>query len=361
MFLKNYWYVAARSDEIAAAPFARKILGEPIVFYRTEAGQPVAMENRCRHRAAPLSLGRVTGENIECGYHGMVYAPSGKCVHIPGQAEIPSAAAVKTYPVVERWRFVWIWMGEPAAADESLIPHEFYRRNDDPAWASVGEYIHLKGNWQLLVENLLDLGHLTYVHTRTIGNARVAETPIDMVERADTSVTVGRWIPNYDAPPVYDKVGGFSKRGEKVDRWQVTRYEPPSHCLLNVGVGNVGTVDRNGENIATGGTGGGTRLRMTILNAITPETETTTHYFWATPREFNIDDAEMSGFLKTAFHNTVMEDVAIIEAQQAILDATPGEPLLDIKADKGGLASRLIVEQLAKAERARAGRRNAAE
>lgn len=357
MFLRNYWYVAAQSAEIAREPFARKILGEPIVFYRTSTGV-AALENRCCHRAAPLSHGRVKGDDIECGYHGLIFDPSGKCVAVPGQATIPPEARVRTYPAVERWGFFWIWMGDADAADETAIPDRLYHHNGDPGWVSVGEYGYLKGNWRLLVENLLDLGHLSYVHMKTIGTTRVAQTPIDMSGRDEAGVTVSRWMPNYDPPPVYDRCGGFSQRGEKVDRWQITRYEPPSHCVLNVGVGSVGTVDRQGEPVKPGGI----RLRMTILNAITPETETTTHYFWATPREFATGNAEISGFLKQAFHNTVAEDIAIIEAQQQILDAEPDRGLVDINADKGALAARSMIERLLREERAgRTARSTAAE
>ena len=181
MFLKNYWYVAAWDHEVGREPTARMILGEPIVMYRTEDGRAVAFEDRCCHRRAPLSFGRVTGDNLQCGYHGMVYGPDGKVIAIPGQTQIPPGSAVRTYPLVERWQFLWIWMGDPAEADESEIPELHW--HDDPDWTYVGGYLQVDAHYQLLVDNLLDLTHETFLHASTIGNEHVANTPLAKVER----------------------------------------------------------------------------------------------------------------------------------------------------------------------------------
>lgn len=340
MLLRNYWYVAALSDEVGTAPLGRTILGEPIAFYRCESGAIAAIENRCCHRAAPLSRGMVRGNNLECGYHGMTFNSQGICVRIPGQSSIPPSAKVKSYPVVERWRYIWVWIGDRAKADPSTIPDELFRYNQCPGWKAVGEHVYLKADWRLIVENLLDLGHATYLHAKTIGTDLIAQTPVEIADASASGVTVKRWMPDHAAPPFYDKVGGFSERQEKVDRWQFTRFELPSHCYLNVGVASVGSVDRTGEFLSATSH----RVRMRILNAITPETETTTHYFWATPRDFALESPEMDALLKTSFHNTVMEDVAMIEDQQKTIAGTNGK-LMDISADKGLIAARRIWER----------------
>jgi len=123
MFLKDSWYVAAWSHEIDDGKLlGRTILGEPVLLYRGEAGHVVAMHDRCCHRGAPLSMGRREGDAVRCLYHGLKFSPSGQCVEIPGQDRIPPKACVRVFKVVERSSWIWIWMGDPARADESLIP-----------------------------------------------------------------------------------------------------------------------------------------------------------------------------------------------------------------------------------------------
>src|SRR2546430_17455598 len=167
MFLRNYWYVAAYDSEITRRPFGRTILGEPIVFYRLEDGTPVALEDRCAHRHLPLSMGTLVGDTLQCLYHGLRYDRTGTCVRVPGQDTIPRSARVKSYPVVERYHWLWIWMGDPALADPGKITdfHWF----DDPSWGAKGEYLHVKGKWQLVVDNLLHLHHLAFLARAPIG------------------------------------------------------------------------------------------------------------------------------------------------------------------------------------------------
>ena len=173
MFLRNYWYVAGYDHEVSRRPLGRVILGEPIALYRLEDGTPVALEDRCAHRHLPLSMGRLIGDTLQCHYHGLRYDRSGACVRVPGQDLIPRSARVKSYPVVERYHWLWIWMGDPALADPASIPD--YHWFDDPNWGVKGEYLHVKSNWQLIVDNLLDLTHLAFVHETTIGNSALVD------------------------------------------------------------------------------------------------------------------------------------------------------------------------------------------
>jgi phenylpropionate dioxygenase-like ring-hydroxylating dioxygenase large terminal subunit len=145
VFLRNHWYVAASSDEIGRKPFGRILLGAPVVFYRTEAGKVVAFEDRCAHRHLPLSMGKLVGDALQCHYHGLRFGPDGRCVRIPGQDQIPQTARVKTYPVVERYKWLWIWMGDPAAADPAKIAD--FHWLDDSNWGAKASYLHVKANW----------------------------------------------------------------------------------------------------------------------------------------------------------------------------------------------------------------------
>src|SRR6516164_1005936 len=180
MFVRNTWYVAAWADEVARGSILpRTLLGEPVILYRTESGTPGALEDRCCHRGAPLSLGTVKGELVECGYHGLQFDQSGRCLHIPLQQQIPSKARVKSYPIVERWRFLWIWMGDPALADPRLIPEHYCM--DHPEWdVSRGDVFHVKANYQLVSDNFLDASHVVYVHKSTLAQPEVVDFPIRM-------------------------------------------------------------------------------------------------------------------------------------------------------------------------------------
>ena len=362
MFLKNYWYVAAEPEEVGQQPLGRKLLGEPVVMYRAADGRAVAFEDRCCHRRAPLSLGHVIGNNLQCGYHGLTYGPDGKCVAIPGQTQMPPGARVRTYPLVERWKWLWIWMGDASLADEAEIPNFYW--HDDPKWTMVSGYLTIDAHYQLLVDNLLDLTHETFLHASTIGNDHVASTPLGKVER-DTldgvkgtalegvsrdlpSTTVTRWMYDIEPPPFYARSGGFDPTKDNVDRWQIIRFEPPSHVWLDVGVARAGTGAPQGDRSQG--------VTHTVVDAITPADEGSTHYFWTFPRNHSLDDHELSAYFKAGVDKTFLEDKVMLEGQQAIIDANPDAPYIDINADAGSLAARTIIASLLAGEQAAAGK-----
>src|SRR6185503_11457274 len=136
MFVRNAWYIGAAREELGSEPLGRLMLEDPIVIYRKADGAPVAMEDRCCHRRAPLSKGKVEGDQLRCGYHGFLHDSEGKCVWVPGTDRIPSGARVKGYPTVETHKWIWIWMGDPAKADPALVPD--FRHTDMPGWTSIG-------------------------------------------------------------------------------------------------------------------------------------------------------------------------------------------------------------------------------
>ncbi len=339
MFLRNFWYVAASGDELGRRTFGRMILGEPIVFYRLEDGTPVALEDRCAHRQLPLSMGKLAGDTLQCHYHGLRYDRTGACVKVPGQDAIPRTARVRSYPVVERYHWIWIWMGDPALADPARITdfHWF----DDPGWGAKNQYLYVKGNWQLIVDNLLDLSHLAFVHETTIGNAAVADKASVKVERTDDNVLVTRWIIDAPAPPTFAKVGGFTGN---VDRWQIIGFTPPGFIRLDVGSTPTGSGAPQGRRV--GGIG------MWNLNAITPETETTSHYFWGQAHDFDIRNPHTTDRIIEQLRTAFLEDVVVIEAQQRSLDVEPNPPRIDINADAGVTQARRILERLGREEQA---------
>lgn len=334
MYLENAWYVAAWDHEVTRQHMLRRtLLDQPVVFYRTEDGRPIALEDRCCHRHAPLSRGRLIGDAVQCPYHGFTYDTTGACIAIPGQKAIPHEARVRSYPVVERYRWLWIWMGDPALADPSKI--EDYHWIDDPAWRAGGERLDLKGNYILLVENLLDLSHLSFIHPTTLGTDKIAETPM-RCERLERGVRVTRWIMDSPPPPFFQKAGGF-RPDQPVDRWQIIDWTPPAFVRLDVGCAIAGTGAREG-NRSQG-------ISMRNLNAITPETERTTHYFWAQAHDFKIDRKWMTDLLYQNVHTAFLEDLDIIEAQQKNIDTRPDAPRVDMNHDTGGITARRMLER----------------
>src|SRR4051812_3148386 len=234
MFVRNCWYVAATTEELKPAePLGRLLLNEAVVMYRKADGTPVAMEDRCCHRRAPLSKGRVEGDSIRCGYHGFLYEPGGKCTWVPGTDRIPSAARVRTYPVVETHRWVWIWMGDPALADPALVPD--FRHNDMPGWTSTGSLIPVKSNYLFLVENLLDLSHVAFLHANTIGSAGDTNPNLDW-ERTDTFVR-GTRVAKDIPPSPRNKATGITCN---LDVTKIMTFMPPCHVTIEIIQNEVG-------------------------------------------------------------------------------------------------------------------------
>ncbi len=348
MFLKNAWYVAANDHEIGRKPLGRVFLGEPVVMYRKEDGSLVALEDRCMHRHLPLSMGKCVGDKIQCHYHGLQYDAAGKCVKIPGQDMIPPTAKIRTYPMVERYKWVWIWMGDPAQANPDEITD--YHYFDSPDWGARSSYLHVKANWQLIVDNLLDLTHLAFVHETTIGNSALVDNASVKVTRGPAEVQVTRWIIDSPAPPTFVKAGGFTAN---VDRWQIIDFRPPAFLRLDVGATPTGTGAPEGRRV--GGIG------MRNLNAITPETETTSHYFWGQAHNWDVENSKLSDMLLEQIRMAFHEDVEVFEGQQRNLNLIKNPAQLDINADTGVIQARRILDRLYAEEQAALQRPQAAE
>jgi vanillate O-demethylase monooxygenase subunit len=343
MYVRNAWYVAAWDHEITRSLKRRIVLDEPVVLFRTESGKPVALEDRCCHRQAPLSMGKLVGNVVHCPYHGLQFDSTGKCIKVPSQDMVPASARVRAFPVVEKNHWIWIWMGDPAKADPARI--EDFHFLDDPAWRFGGNYLHVESNYLLLVENLLDTTHLPFLHPDTLGTDAFARSEFE-VSREGDRVTVARWLMNELPAPFHKQMGEFPD-GMKVDRWQITHYGPPSFIKLDVGSAPAGAGAR------TTAERGQRWMNMWNLNAITPETEKTAHYFFAQAYNFKLGERWISDMLAKQIRDIFLQDMAMVRAQQQNMDLGPS-PVVNLGQDKAWVAMRGIVDRLIKEEQQQA-------
>lgn len=345
-FLRNAWYPAAWSHELERALVPRTLLGEKLVLYRTEAGAPAALEDRCCHKFLPLSMGTLKGDAVECGYHGMTYAADGACIRIPGQATIPPQARVQAYPAVDHLGLVWIWTGDATRASRDLLfPLPAY---DAPGWTTTrGPYMHIASNYQNLTDNLLDPMHVSFVHLSTLGSPAMADIPIETAQDGDR-VTASRWTLDQPPVPIIRKLTGIDGR---VDRWQYYNFYPPSVSVTDFGSGPVGMGHGDADRDAA--------YRTYSCHFIAPETARSSHYFFMQVRNFAPGDAEVSRIMIEQIVTAFAEDKAVLEGVQRGEDDSGGRPSLRIAIDNGPLRSRRIVERLIRAEQAMAGGANA--
>jgi len=336
MFPKNCWYVAALGAEVTDRILKRTIAREAILLYRTSAGQVAALLDRCPHRLVPLSLGRLVDDAIQCGYHGITFDCTGRCIRIPGEERVPEHFHVRSFPVVERWGFVWIWLGEPVRADPTLLP-EAFRWLSEPGWCPLNDYIHFRAHNQLVIDNLLDLSHEAFLHMATIGNRAVGETP-PVTRITPDSVEVERFMPDCEPPRLFAAAAGFTTN---IDRYQRFFFVPPCHVVIEVWAVPTGTTDKSKG------------LMWWVINSLTPETDSSTHYFWGLPRFFRQDDAQMTEMLRAQVVRTFEEDRAMLEAQQRIVEQHPLESrTVYTRADQAPARARQIVAGMLQRESA---------
>ncbi len=344
MFPKNAWYVACTTAEIDEKPLGRTVCGERIVFFRGPEGQAVGLEDWCPHRGAPLSLGRVVEGKLVCGYHGLEMGCEGKTIAMPGQ-RVRGFPPVAAYPVVERFGFVWVWPGDAAKADPALLPDLAWA--EDPAWAFGGGMFHVKCDYRLMIDNLMDLTHEKYVHATSIGQQELDEVPAHTTAEGDSVVT-RREMSNVKAPPFWQAAmrGNGLDAEATVDRWQRCRFVPPSSVFIDVGVALAGQggFDAPAE-VKTSGI---------VVDLITPETETSIWYFWGLARNFRPEDKALTASIREAQGKVFMEDLEMLESQQRNLLARPERKLLSLNTDLGGVQARRIVDRLVEQERAAA-------
>ena len=330
--LQNVWYVGATSKELGDAPVERVICGQPVVLFRDESGTACAVQNYCSHRRAPLSGGRVIGDAIECPYHGMQFNGAGRCVLIPLQSDIPDRAHIRAYPVVERQGFIWIWPGEPSLADPSSILDLPWR--EDPAWnADAVHFYHVKGSHVLMNDNLLDLGHVAFIHADTIGfNATgLEEDPLQTRVEGDTIVNT-RIFPAVKPAPTVATWGNFEGL---VERTSISTWRPP--CFTSITFRN-----RDARQ----------SIELKIDHLITPETERTHNYWVSVCRNFRIDDDALTEKLREDNDRVHFQDLEIVEEQQRMIDMVPDYRDMPLRQDRALTIAHRTLARLEKAERA---------
>lgn len=345
MWLRNCWYVIAWDHEIPAAGspelFTRTVLGEPVLVLRKESGELAAMEDRCCHRLAPLSKGRREGDCVRCGYHGLKFDAQGVCVDAPGIPLIPEKARVRTYPLVKRNRWVFVWMGDPARADPALLPDNF--SCDHPEWKHKPGYLHYETPYLLICDNLLDFSHLSYVHEKTLGGTTAIAQAKPEVERVDgpgmPGVKVTRRVPNVPVPPYYRKMRPFAE-GALLDRWFIYDFLLPGTLLMHSGGRPVDDPPDDLRNA----------VRLHSCQTLTPETETSTHYFFEQSHPSDQGDDSLTEGIFQSIVTAFNEDRDMITAQHRNILREPDKPMLPLPIDGALVQFRRILAQRVAAE-----------
>ena len=337
-FVRNAWFAIAYSGEVASTPFARTAFSREMVVFRTAAGTPVVLDNRCPHKSAPLAMGHVAGDAIECPYHGLRFASDGRCIHIPGQPVIPQGARVRSYPTAERYGLIWFWPGDPALA--ARTPPVEFRHFGAPGWTVFhGPYLNFPTNIWNILDNLVDPAHTSFVHQKTIGGAQAADVPL-VTEQDGDVITVGRWIDNSDPVPVMKRFGGFKGN---VDRWQIYQLHAPNISLVDMGAVDAGS-DRSEENRDRG-------YRTFSYAALTPEGEGSTHYFWLVIRNFAPGDVAVSREMIATYISTFDEDRALLREIERLQTEGEARPLR-LAIDNATTRMRQLVRRKLEIERA---------
>jgi len=326
----DQWWVGAMSHEVGRAPMLRTLLGEPVVFYRTEAGRPVAMQGLCPHRMYPMGRGKLKGDAMECGYHGFTFDSTGACIRIPSQDHVPANFRARVYPVAERGQWIWIWMGDPERADAGLVPDPpcLFKPGWEMALSRVDTY---PARYQILLDNLFDLSHLGFIHASIVGevNEIVKEPPV--ITETDGIFRVTR--DSKDNP--YAGFGDFMFgpcRGTHYDSDVSSDYYGP--CLVLSGGGFRIRADRARD-------GGEQYLgSLWFVHAVTPETPRSTHYFGGVSRDFNLGDEAYSRLQVDNYHAVRDQDIDALSAIEPWID-THGNTRKELSAFQDGGAIRV--------------------
>lgn len=330
---RNYpyscWWVAAFSDEVGEDLLGRWLVDTPVLLYRTKAGDAVALENRCPHRGAPLSLGCRKGDAVQCGYHGFEYDADGRCINVPSMKTPPAAARVRSFPVIEQPPFVWIYLGDPTRLSEVPPPHRL-GWDTDPAFALVHGRLDVAANYMLLKENVLDLTHFGYVHAKSFKITDWVDPPVFSAEGETTG-----YRQRFDAsplPPVFAEPLGVPP-GTLYDRENYGSFVSPAIQIAAVDLRDPGTSEVTG--------------RFRVSHATTPISMTHMHYFWLLGRDHGTDAQSMAA-LETITKIGFAEDEVMIEAIQATVSRDPrgtSAPEISVKMDTAGIQARRIVQR----------------
>lgn len=340
-YVRDAWYVAAWNTELQTGkPLAVSILGEGIVIYRGESGQIAALEDRCVHRLAPLSLGRCEGDRLRCMYHGLLFDPDGTVAEIPGQELIPKDARVRCYPVVDRHSWLWVWMGDPAKADEALIPPAVGL--EDPDYILGHGQLDYDAEARLINDNLLDFSHLSYVHAESFGAGPQFANSLPRLETLERGVRFSRWM-----------IGTRGARGREadgpIDSWMSYDFLIPGVLLMwggNYPAGTAQALDYGVPDLGDAQSG------VTFTSqAVTPTGPRTSRYFFSWGPHVAHGDEKLRDTLMEVAGQAFNEDKVMIEAQQRVIDSTPDPRIMPTAHDKGVTIFNRLVARMAKPDR----------
>lgn len=335
-YLRNTWYPLTWSSNVEHSLKRHTVIEEDIVVFRKTNGEIAALSDACPHRLAPLSIGRLVGDSIECGYHGMTFNCSGQCEKIPGQRRVPSNIQVRSYPVTENMGMVWIWMGDADKADKSKVfdLKEFH----DPNYSYVlGDALVVHANYLNLADNLCDPSHVAFVHQSTLSNKEHGEVPVHH-ERLEDRVVTWRWINDSPLIPVFK--GQFDYEGN-VDRWHYYHYFAPSVAMIDFGSAPTGTGAEQGnrENC----------IQMFACHFITPIDERNCIQHWLCVKNIPSDpekDAKLLAGLRIAFD----EDKAVLQAIQKNEDKLVNFKKARIAIDVSNIKMRQMLDEMIEKE-----------
>ncbi len=336
-FVRSVWYAAGWSSEIKPGElFHRRLLDEPVVFFRKPDGEVAALQDRCPHRFAPLHRGSLEGDRIQCGYHGLVFDSSGQCVRNP-RGKVPDRARVRSFPVREQDGIVWSWFGEPSQAKSDLVPDYVFLGQAKPS-SRIEGYIPTGGYYELCNDNIMDLSHIDFLHPTSLGSGSIGGVTPQVTQEGKT-VHI-RWSNSGErAAPIYDPF--LPSPGMTVEQVIEVTWQPAANMLLT-------------NTMTPAGYGSDRALISKNVHLITPETADRSHYFYAGTRNFAADDWSVNearaAAIRSAFEN---EDKPMIEAVQKSMgpqgDLLNVRPVL-LQGDGGAMLARRILHLLRERE-----------
>ncbi|RVT39145.1 aromatic ring-hydroxylating oxygenase subunit alpha [Sphingobium algorifonticola] len=334
-WVRNAWYVACMPHEIEGKPLGRTICNEQMVFFRGIEGQVAALEDFCPHRGAPLSLGFLRDGALVCGYHGLTMGCRGKTEGMPGQ-RVGGFPPIRSFPVIERYGFIWVWPGDPDLADPAKLRHLAWA--EDEGWAYGGGIYHVASDYRLMIDNLMDLTHETYVHATSIGQKEIDEAPV-RTRLVGSEVVTSRFMDNVSPPPFWAMAldGAGLPSEVPVDRWQICHFHLPSSVEIEVGVAPMG---QGGYDAPMD-----QKVYAMVVDMMTPETDSSHWYFWGMARRFAVNDQDLTDSIRDGQGRIFAEDIEMLERQQQNLSRQPDRRLLLLNIDAGGVRSRQLIDK----------------
>lgn len=338
-FVYDEWYVAAFAADVSRELLPRRLLGKRVVLYRTESGQPVALSDRCAHRAYPLSLGSLEGDTLVCGYHGFRFDTEGNCIEVPSAAKCPKGIGVAHYPVIERGPLIWIWMGDPALADPAKLAEQEWLGSTD--WKHSQGSFRLDSNYVSMHENLLDLTHLSYLHAKTFGTPDYARAAFRS-EVGDGYFALYRDVVPTTLPPVWAAPTGLTGCNTAA-RIVKSEFKSPAFHQVNVDFydSKLPEAERSVSRIRT-------------AHLLTPETQNSCHYFIVHGRDFALQEDAVTEFMHEQLFKAFQEDVDGMEALEQVWDTTDAEDMyeMSVASDGPSVAMRRYLKTRAEKEAA---------